>query len=59
VYKQFMEIGLINTLYITIEPIIFGKGVPLFSDALSQQKLTLQNLEKIGENTVLLEYSQA
>lgn len=57
VYKQFMEAGLIKTLYITIEPIIFGKGVPLFSDALSQQKLSLQSSEKIGEDTILLEYT--
>lgn len=58
VYTQFMQAGLVNKLYITVEPIIFGAGVPLFNENL-KTSLKLTSSEKIGENTLLLEYTQA
>lgn len=57
VYTQFLKAGLVNQLYITVEPIIFGVGVPLFNEEVSHQKLVLTNSTKIGTDTVLLEYS--
>lgn len=56
VYTEFMKAGLVNTLYLTVEPIVFGKGVPLFSEELGAAKLTLKNSTRIGENTILFEY---
>jgi dihydrofolate reductase len=57
VYSQFMTRGLVSTLYITIEPIVFGQGIPLFKESDINQKLTLKEVTKIGPDTVLLEYS--
>jgi dihydrofolate reductase len=57
IYTQFMNAGLVNSLYITVEPIIFGGGVSLFNKTLDQQKLKLIKSEKIGEDTMLLEYT--
>jgi dihydrofolate reductase len=57
VYTQFMEKNLVDTLYLTVESIVFGKGVPLFKEMANAQELQLKNLSKIGDNTILLEYS--
>lgn len=57
VYTQFMQKGLVHTLYLTIEPIVFGKGVPLFQEEVGRQNFKLKNLTKIGESTMLLEYT--
>lgn len=59
VYTQFMQKGLVNSLYLTVEPIIFGKGVSLFKELAINKKLELKNSSQIGENTVLLEYLMA
>lgn len=56
IYFAFMEAGLVDTLYLTVEPITFGKGIGLFKKELPQTKLELQEMKKIDEHTVLLEY---
>lgn len=55
IYSMFMKVGLIDTLYLTIEPVIFGKGVKLFDEDISA-RFDLVNMSKMGENAVLLEY---
>lgn len=57
VYTQFMKARLINTIYLTLEPILFGVGIPLFRETLNNQKIELKQMTKMGEQTVLLEYS--
>ncbi|HEY4509396.1 MAG TPA: dihydrofolate reductase family protein [Candidatus Paceibacterota bacterium] len=56
IYTMFMEAGLIDTLYLTIEPVIFGSGIHLFNKELDV-KLQLQSMQKLNEQTVLLEYN--
>lgn len=56
VYASFMKAGLVDTLYLTLEPIVFGKGVPLFSESV-ETKLELKQVHNIGEGSVVLEYS--
>ncbi|MEO8581802.1 MAG: dihydrofolate reductase family protein [Patescibacteria group bacterium] len=55
IYSMFMKAGLIDTVYLTIEPVIFGSGIKLLNDDI---KVTLQlvKVDKMGENAVLLEY---
>jgi dihydrofolate reductase len=50
-----MKSGLVNTLYLTIEPILFGNGMRLFKEDLDI-KLELVNSEKKECGTVLTEY---
>lgn len=57
IYAQFMKAGLVNRLYLTVEPIAFGKGIPLFKEELGMQKLALIDAKKIDDSTLLLEYS--
>lgn len=55
VYAQFMKAGLVKQLFLTIESVVFGKGVPLFGNE-TFQKLGLKNVTKLSEQTLLLEY---
>ena len=61
IYSEFLKAGLINTLYLTVEPIMFGAGVKLVtSDQSSATKLSLKEMKKLNESgTILLEYEVA
>ncbi len=56
IYTMFMESGLADTLYLTVEPIIFGSGVKLFNKEIDA-KLELKSHKMLNENTILLEYN--
>jgi dihydrofolate reductase len=56
IYSSFMKTGLVDNLYLTIEPIVFGQGVPLFSETV-ETKLELVQTISIGEGSVVLEYN--
>ncbi len=56
VYAQFMQAGLVDTLYLTYEPIVFGQGISLFSEGM-EQHLELQELRKLNDHAVLHTYS--
>jgi dihydrofolate reductase len=56
IYSMFMKAGVVDTLYLTIEPIIFGKGIRLFDDEMLYH-LKLINTEHTENGTVLLEYA--
>jgi dihydrofolate reductase len=56
IYSLFLEAGVIDKMFLTIEGIVFGQGINLFSKPL-EKKLKLDSVNKIGDNTVLLEYS--
>jgi dihydrofolate reductase len=55
IYTLFLEQNLVDTIYLTVEPIIFGQGVSIFSKSL-QIPLKLVEHNKIDENTIQLEY---
>lgn len=55
VYHHFMQAGLVNELYLTVEPVLFGTGVKLFADELDV-KLQLLSSDKLNEDVVLLHY---
>ena len=56
VYSQFMAAGLITDMYLTIEPLVFGKGMPLFQDDLHAQ-LSLVSFDRVSDNAILLHYT--
>jgi dihydrofolate reductase len=55
VYNMFMKAGVVDTLYLTIEPIIFGTGVKLFNDDLLKH-LQLVSCNVTDGGSVMLEY---
>lgn len=56
IYRQFMQAGLVDELYLSIEPTIFGNGVGLF-DAPIDVPLKLLDTMKLNDNTVLVHYA--
>ncbi len=57
VYSSFLDAGLINELQITIEPVVFESGTPLFSNLESIQNLKLKNSKQLNPTgTLLLSY---
>lgn len=52
---MFLEHKLIDEIYITIEPKIFGDGLSLFKGDFNMD-LKLMDVEKINENAVVLKY---
>ena len=55
IYTMFMESGLVNKLYLTVEPIVFGSGMRLFNKDMHYQ-LTLKNSQQTESGAMLLEY---
>lgn len=55
IYTMFMKSNMVNTLYLTIEPIVFGNGVRLFNAEMHFQ-LTLVNSTQAENGALLLEY---
>lgn len=55
IYTMFMESGLVDTLYLTVEPIIFGAGIKLFNKEIDA-KLELKSHKMLNKNAILLEY---
>ncbi|MBT3865007.1 dihydrofolate reductase [Candidatus Peregrinibacteria bacterium] len=61
IYASFLKAKLIDEIYLTIAPKIFGKGVPLFANSLQNKqlknlKLSLASVSKLGPSEVLLKY---
>nr|AIA13250.1 Dihydrofolate reductase [uncultured bacterium] len=56
IYAMFLKAGLVNDLYLTIEPLLFGSGVSLADSDLSAS-LKLKEVQQLNENAVLLHYT--
>jgi dihydrofolate reductase len=55
IYTMFMKSGLVNKLFLTIEPVLFGNGIRLFKEELDF-KLKLVSSTHTENGTHLLEY---
>ena len=58
IYTMFMQAGVVDKLYLSVEPVLFGQGLTLFNKELDK-KLTLVSIQKLGDNTILIEYKVA
>lgn len=56
IYTMFMKAKVVDTLYLTIEPKLFGKGIRLFNDDMLFD-LKLVSAQESGEGALLLEYA--
>ncbi len=58
IYQLFMAAGVVTKIYLTIEPVLFGKGIKLFGDLPQEYKLQLDKSTVLNQQgTVLLEYT--
>nr|AIA14428.1 Dihydrofolate reductase [uncultured bacterium] len=55
IYSMFMKAKLVDKLYLTIEPLVFGSGITLFKEDMLFD-LTLLSHTKTDKHTLLLEY---
>lgn len=55
IYTMFLKSGVVDTIYLTVEPILFGTGVSLLNEAVNVQ-LELVHHHKTEGGTFLLEY---
>lgn len=55
--RSFLEAGLIDEIGIAVQPILLGKGVPLFPGPFPEMKLKLERAERLGSELVELVYS--
>lgn len=53
---EFMQASLVDEIILDVEPIILGRGIPLFASADCEQKLKLLDTKKINASTVQLHY---
>ncbi len=57
VNSSFLKAGLADELYVTMEPIIFGKGKNIFEEGIFENKLQLISIKKMNKRgTLLLKY---
>lgn len=55
IYDMFLTAGVVDSVYLTIEPILFGAGVSLASSELSQ-RMKLTEVKKLNDDTILVKY---
>lgn len=56
IIQQFLSSDLVDELFITIAPVIFGKGISACDGEIKNLKLTLENKAEISTNEILLHY---
>lgn len=57
IYSSFLKENLIDEIYLTIEPLIFGTGKPLFAEGEFDALLELVEVRKLNSRgTILLKY---
>ena len=57
IYSYFLDHNLLDDLYITIEPLVFGEGLGLFNKPVETKNFKLKSVEKLNKGgTLLLHY---
>jgi len=52
----FLKDGLLDEIYLDIDPWLFGKGIKLFAETNAEAKLRLLEVSKLSENVIRLHY---
>ena len=55
-YRTFLEAGLVDEMWLTVEPLAFGVGVSLLGDRPLGLRLALLECRQLGEGAVWLRY---
>jgi dihydrofolate reductase len=57
IYKAFLDSNLADTIYLTVEPVAFGSGIPFFKGNLDD-KFDLISEETLGQGSIFKEYKK-
>lgn len=55
--SEFMNVGLVDDVFLVMEPVFFGNGLPLFKNNEFELKLRLEGIAKTNESTLQIHYS--
>lgn len=55
IYSLFLQEGLVTDVFLSVEPVLFGEGVPLLNGC-DRIDLTLKEIKSLNEQTILLHY---
>src|SRR5688572_8829608 len=55
IYDMFLQAGVVDELYLTIEPILIAQGVPLLKSG-GAKELRMLDYKKLNDNTLLMHY---
>lgn len=56
IYTMFLKAQLVQKIYLTVEPLLFGKGISMFNEAVNIS-LELKDTQTTPAGTLLLEYN--
>jgi dihydrofolate reductase len=54
--SAFINAGLVDDIYFVMEPVLFGRGLPLLKNVEFESTLNLLEVRKLNENTLQLHY---
>jgi len=54
--SEFVKAGVVTEIYLVVEPVLFGGGLPMLRGVDFDCKLTLLNVDKLNDNTVQFRY---
>ncbi|MDE2188150.1 MAG: dihydrofolate reductase [Patescibacteria group bacterium] len=57
IYRMFLDTNLVDTIYMTVEPIEFGSGVPFYKGNI-EERFKLVKEEIVGNGTIFREYQR-
>jgi dihydrofolate reductase len=57
VYRDYLEAGVVDELWLTVEPLFFGRGISLLGGAPFEAPMRLLEVVRLDENAVQLKYS--
>ena len=56
IYSMFMKAGVVDTIYLTIEPLLFGKGITMFNEDMRYNLILKSSQVSESTGSLLLEY---
>lgn len=59
VYRDYLAADVVDELYLTLEPVVFGQGIRLAGDAPIDVRFRLRDIEKLNPSTLLLTYDRS
>lgn len=56
IYRAFLLAGMVDEIWLTVEPLAFGRGVSLLGDEPLDLRLELLEIQRLGDRAVVLRY---
>ncbi|MBD3250682.1 MAG: hypothetical protein GF381_03900 [Candidatus Pacebacteria bacterium] len=56
IYRQFIQAGVVDQVYLTVEPVFFGQGIALFDQELAVDLELVESRQLNDKGTMLLHY---